>query len=108
LSQNDANRAPLNPKEFPMSQAGQPTAQATLFNGPSFNASGIQIVSDADEVSLYVTSTRHAFSANGTQVRPINEVVARLIMTPAAAARIADVLRTYVEQHGKGGPTAST
>lgn len=90
-----------------MSQAGQ-TTQATLFNGPTFNISGVQIVSDADEVSLYLTSTRHAFSATGTQVRPVTEIVARLIMTPAAVSRITDVLRTYVEQRPNGAAGAAT
>ena len=91
-----------------MSQTGQPAAQATLFNGPTFNVSGIQVVSDADEVSIYLTSTRHAFGAAGGQVRAVNELVARLVMTPAAVSRIADVLRTYVEQRGQSAPTAAT
>jgi hypothetical protein len=90
-----------------MSQTGQTAAPATLFNGPTFNVSGVQIVSDADEVSVYLTSTRHAFSSTGTQVRPVNEVVARLIMTPAAASRITDILRAYIEQRGKAGPASA-
>jgi hypothetical protein len=90
-----------------MSQAGQTATQATLFSGPTFNISGVQIVSDADEVSLYLTSTRHAFSTAGTQVRSVNEIVARLIMTPAAVSRITDVLRTYLDQRSKGATSAS-
>ena len=90
-----------------MSQPGQTAAQATLFNGPTFNVSGVQVVSDADEVSLYLTATRHAFSSTGTQVRAVNEIVARLVMTPAAVTRIADVLRVFGEQRAKGGPNTA-
>jgi hypothetical protein len=64
-----------------MSQPDQNASQV-LFTGPTFHVSGIQIVAEAGEVSLYFTSTRHAFSANVTQVRTVNEVVARVIVTP--------------------------
>jgi len=59
-------------------------------------------VAEAGEVSLYMTSTRHAFSANATQVRAYNEVVARVILTPAGALRIRDMLNSYLEQLGGG------
>ena len=84
-----------------MSQPGQPSNQSgshVLFNGPTFHVSGVQVVSDAEEVSLYLTASRHAFNAAGSQVRTVNEIVARLIMSPAAAARFSDVLKNLAEQ----------
>ncbi len=71
---------------------------ATLFSGPSFHASGAQLVAEPGEVSLYLTATRHAFSANASQVRALNEVVARIILTPVGAARLRDMLNTYLAQ----------
>lgn len=62
----------------------------------------MQIVPDGGEVSLYLTTTRHAFNAAASQVRTVNEIVARLTMSPAGAERIAEVLRTYVEQQKRG------
>jgi hypothetical protein len=88
-------------QETDMSQPDQNAAQV-LFTGPTFHVSGVQIVAEAGEVSLYFTSTRHAFSANATQVRTVNEVVARVIATPPGAARIRDLLKAYLEQQGQG------
>jgi hypothetical protein len=79
-----------------MSQPDQ-TASPVLFTGPSFHVSGVQLVPDAGEVSLYFTATRHAFSPNATQVRAVNEVVARVVMSSAGAERVAELLRAYVE-----------
>ncbi|HUO99052.1 MAG TPA: hypothetical protein VMU01_10310 [Rhizomicrobium sp.] len=80
-----------------MSQPDQ-NASHVLFNGPTFHVSGVQIVADAGELSLYLTSTRHAFSPNATEVRAFNEVVARVIVTPAGAERIKDLLKSYLDQ----------
>jgi len=79
-----------------MSQADQ-AASPIMFNGPSFHVSGVQLVPDSGEVSLYFTTTRHAFSPNVTQVRAVNELVARIVMSPAGAERVADLLRAYIE-----------
>lgn len=85
-----------------MSQPDQNPPQQILFSGPTFHVSGVQIVAESGEVSLYLTSTRHAFSANATQVRAFNEVVARVILTPAGAERIRDLLKTYLDQQREG------
>jgi len=69
-----------------------------MFNGPTFHVSGVQIVPDAGEVSLYLTTTRHAFNPAGSRVRTINEIVARLTMSPAGVERIAQILRAYLDQ----------
>jgi len=84
-----------------VSQPDQSSAQPgshVMFNGPTFHVSGLQVVSDPEEVSLYLTASRHAFNATASQVRTVNEIVARLIMSPAAATRFADILKTYAEQ----------
>jgi hypothetical protein len=85
-----------------VSQSGSVTPQTApshvLFNGPSFQISGVQIVSDPGEVSLYLTTNRHAFSSAGTQVRTVSEIAVRLTMSPAAVERMAEVLQAYVEQ----------
>ena len=83
-----------------MSQADQ-TPSHVLFSGPTFHVSGLQIVAEPGEVSLYLTSTRHAFSPNATQVRAVNEVVARVILTPAGAARMRDALNSYLSQQAE-------
>jgi hypothetical protein len=78
----------------------QPTEQASpvLYNGPAFHVSGMQIVQDAGEVSLYFTTTRHAFNPNGTEVRRVNEIVTRLVLTPEGALRVAELLAAYKDQ----------
>jgi hypothetical protein len=68
------------------------------FNGPTFHVSGVQIVAEPGEASLYFTATRHAFSQTGAQVRSVNEIVARLTVSPAALERMAEILRAYAEQ----------
>ena len=88
-----------------MSQPDQTPAKPdshVLFNGPTFHVSGVQVVPEAGEVSLYLTTTRHAFNAGASQVRAVNEIVARLTMSSAGAERIAEVLRAYVEQQKRG------
>jgi hypothetical protein len=79
-----------------------------LFNGPTFHVSGVQIVSDPGEVSLYLTATRHAFSQTGAQVRSVNEIAARLTMSPAALERMSEVLRAYLEQQKRTAASASS
>ncbi|MBV8800775.1 MAG: hypothetical protein JOY77_03765 [Alphaproteobacteria bacterium] len=74
------------------------TQAHVLFNGPTFHVSGVQIVPDPGEVSLYFTATRHAFAPGGSQVRSVNEVTVRLTLSPAGVAQIAEVLRAFVEQ----------
>lgn len=84
-----------------MSQNDQPGTQQgshVLFNGPTFHVSGVQIVPDTGEVSLYLTATRQAFNPAGSQVRTINEIVGRLTMSPAGVERITEVLRAYLDQ----------
>jgi hypothetical protein len=75
-----------------------PQQSHVLFNGPTFHVSGVQVVSDTGEISLYLTATRHAFNTAGTQVRTVNEIVARLTMSPSGVERIAETLRNYIDQ----------
>ena len=84
-----------------MSQYGQSGGPQIVFDGPTFHVSGLQIVSDAEEVSLYLTANRHAFSSDASEVRTMSEMVARLIMSPAAALRFADTLRAYADNAGQ-------
>jgi len=88
-----------------VSQPGQPAQQGSvaLFNGPTFHVTGVQVVSDGDEVSLYLTSTRHAFGSGSNPVRAVNEIVARLIMSPAAVTRVTETLKAYAEQSKQAG-----
>jgi ABC-type multidrug transport system fused ATPase/permease subunit len=78
-----------------------------LFNGPTFHVSGVQIVADPGEVSLYFTATRHAFSQTGTQVRSVNEIATRLTMSLSAFERMTEILRISVEQQKRTASSLS-